>query len=200
MFQKECDQCDVNFPARRRIDCYCSAACRQEGSARKNRERAAKWQAANPIRYQMSSTECRRANPEQARIKVSEWHKTHPEKHREHRAVWREAHAEEIKVSKAKWNQNNPDKGVIYAQNRRARKAKNGGSFTEAEWQALKAHHHFRCLCCHKEEPRVKLTVDHVVPVTQGGSNDIRNIQPLCLKCNLSKGTQTIDYRPVSAT
>lgn len=200
MFQKKCEQCDTDFPARRRIDCYCSAACRQEGTARKNREAAAKWRQANPERYLKSLLEWRKTNPEWAHSKVSEWHKAHPEQRRKHCAAWREAHAEEIKASKIKWQQSNPDKGVIYAQNRRARKVRNGGSFTEAEWQALKAHHHFRCLCCHKEEPRIKLTVDHVVPVTQGGSNDIRNIQPLCLKCNLSKGTQTRDYRPVSAT
>jgi 5-methylcytosine-specific restriction endonuclease McrA len=36
-------------------------------------------------------------------------------------------------------------------------------------------------LCCGEAKP---LTVDHVVPVSKGGSNDISNIQPLCLECN----------------
>ncbi len=212
MFQIKCDQCGAAFPARRRIDCYCSDACRETGTARKARERlkewrmanhdrdlksSTEWRKANPERAQAKVTEWRKANPERAQAKVTEWHKANPEKRREHRAAWRKAHAEEIKASKAEWHKRDPNRGRMYQQTRRAKKAANGGSFTTSEWQSLKQHYEFRCLCCSQKEPYIELTIDHVVPVTQGGSNDISNIQPLCLICNLSKGTKTVDYRSV---
>lgn len=75
---------------------------------------------------------------------------------------------------------------------RRARKRQNGGAYTQIEWDQLCAFYDHRCLCC-KECKR--LTVDHVVPISCGGSNAIENIQPLCMDCNRRKGAKTIDYR-----
>jgi 5-methylcytosine-specific restriction endonuclease McrA len=47
-------------------------------------------------------------------------------------------------------------------------------------------------LCCDKKR---KLTADHIVPVSKGGTSNISNIQPLCGPCNSSKGAKTVDYR-----
>lgn len=75
---------------------------------------------------------------------------------------------------------------------RRARKQNQGGSYTAQEWRELCQKYDHRCLCCGKVK---RLTPDHVVPLSKGGSNDISNIQPLCLPCNLRKASKTIDYR-----
>lgn len=66
-------------------------------------------------------------------------------------------------------------------------------SYTKAEWLGLCAKYKYRCVCCGKRRP---LTVDHIVPLSRGGSNGIENIQPLCKPCNQKKFTHTIDYRP----
>ena len=47
------------------------------------------------------------------------------------------------------------------------------------------------CACCGR---RRKLTPDHVRPLSKGGRNVIKNIQPLCLSCNTSKGAKTGAY------
>lgn len=79
------------------------------------------------------------------------------------------------------------------AHRRRARKEANGGTYSAQEWRDLCAKYNHRCLCCGETKP---LTVDHVVPLKFGGTNDISNIQTLCLDCNLRKHARTIDYRP----
>lgn len=89
--------------------------------------------------------------------------------------------------------QQHPEKNQEYCNRHRTRKLANGGDFTAAAWATLCAQYDYHCLACGR---RTELTVDHVVPVSRGGSNDISNIQPLCQSCNSSKHDQIIDYRP----
>lgn len=48
------------------------------------------------------------------------------------------------------------------------------------------------CLCCGATE---NLTCDHITPLVDGGSDLWSNYQVLCFKCNLAKGSLTIDFR-----
>jgi len=64
------------------------------------------------------------------------------------------------------------------------------GSFTLGEWEALKKKHKYTCQICLKKEPEIKLTIDHIIPLTLNGTNFIDNIQPLCLSCNCRKGNR----------
>lgn len=43
----------------------------------------------------------------------------------------------------------------------------------------------YRCLHC---GTRRRLTVDHIHPVSRGGTNDMSNLQTLCASCNSRKG------------
>lgn len=89
----------------------------------------------------------------------------------------------------------NPAERKVYSHRRRARMKNLNKNFTAQEWRDLCTQYNHTCLCCGKQEPEIKLSVDHVVPIARGGSNEITNIQPLCLTCNLQKSTKTIDYR-----
>lgn len=48
------------------------------------------------------------------------------------------------------------------------------------------------CGACGEVE---QLQIDHVIPLSRGGSNHPDNLQLLCGPCNLAKGTDTTDYR-----
>ena len=69
------------------------------------------------------------------------------------------------------------------------------GSHTLEEWEELKKFYDYKCLSCGKKEPEIKLSEDHIIPISKGGSNEIRNIQPLCISCNSKKHATTKDYR-----
>jgi 5-methylcytosine-specific restriction endonuclease McrA len=78
---------------------------------------------------------------------------------------------------------------------RRERERQAPGHHTTVDWQELKTHYAFTCLRCKKQEPEIRLSKDHVVPLILGGSNDISNIQPLCRRCNSVKNRRTMDFR-----
>ena len=64
---------------------------------------------------------------------------------------------------------------------------------SQTEWLNLCVKFGNKCLCCGKSG--IKLTKDHIVPISRGGENGIDNIQPLCQPCNVKKGNDSIDYR-----
>lgn len=57
----------------------------------------------------------------------------------------------------------------------------------------FESKYNYSCLRCNKKD--IELTIDHIIPLSKGGSNNIDNIQPLCRSCNSLKGTKVIDYR-----
>ena len=46
------------------------------------------------------------------------------------------------------------------------------------------------CQYCGRKPPEVKLAVDHVVPVSAGGTNQPDNLVAACVDCNAGKGTK----------
>ncbi len=106
--------------------------------------------------------------------------------------AWSMTNVEKRKRIRRRWTLSNPVYHRIKMHERRLRKQHNGGSYTMQQWHDLCSEYNDRCLACGKQ---CKLTADHIVPVSRGGSGDISNIQPLCGPCNSSKGTKVTDYR-----
>lgn len=95
-----------------------------------------------------------------------------------------------------RWRKNNPEKSrFLSMQSKLKRKTNIVGSYTYKEWRELKERWHNMCPACLRSEPEVKLSVDHIVPISKGGTNFIWNIQPLCISCNSRKYTKDIEYK-----
>jgi 5-methylcytosine-specific restriction endonuclease McrA len=73
-----------------------------------------------------------------------------------------------------------------------------GSLHTFGEWETLKAQYNYTCPSCKRKEPDIKLTEDHIIPISKGGSDNIENIQPLCGNCNSKKHTKIIKYENIS--
>ena len=50
----------------------------------------------------------------------------------------------------------------------------------------------FTCQYCGRSAPDVILEVDHVIPVSKGGGNDIMNLITSCRECNRGKGNKEL--------
>ena len=51
------------------------------------------------------------------------------------------------------------------------------------------------CVRCDGESNLLNVERDHIIPSYQGGIDHVTNWQPLCARCNASKGPETIDWR-----
>jgi len=77
---------------------------------------------------------------------------------------------------------------------RRMKAAKAKGDHTYAEWKMMVRFFDNHCVRCGKRD---FVQCDHIVPVSEGGSNGMGNLQPLCALCNTMKGFwDIVDYRP----
>jgi len=71
------------------------------------------------------------------------------------------------------------------------RRAPNGRrAFSRKKLLAVYQKSNGLCVACKQSE---NLEVDHIVPLSRGGSNDLENLQLLCATCNRSKGTKTME-------
>jgi cytidyltransferase-like protein len=96
-----------------------------------------------------------------------------------------------------RWRQKNPE--VILRANRRRKLKKMNvfGSHTQEEWESRKRSFGYKCAHCEISEsdlsekyPDIKfhrLTRDHIIPISKGGTDFLSNIQPLCIGCNAKK-------------
>ena len=48
----------------------------------------------------------------------------------------------------------------------------------------------FTCQYCGRKAPKVELQIDHIFPVSKGGTNDLDNLTIACADCNIGKGNK----------
>jgi 5-methylcytosine-specific restriction endonuclease McrA len=199
--QKYCPECNETKP----VSEYNRDKQRPDGLQWRckqcNRARGRTYYAANRAQVIARTSEYNKANPDVPRKAMREYRKRHRDKLlpiiRQNSARWRAANRDKDRAASLRWVKNNLTRHNVINHRRKARLANIPGSFTVEEWEQLKARYDYRCVCCHRQEPGIKLTVDHIIPTSDPRStNFISNIQPLCKACNSAKRNHhATDYR-----
>ena len=151
-----------------------------------------------------------KANPDKAKASYEAWHDKNGDRDKQRRAEYRErTRPERLKVSRAWYEANKSERAITVAAWRaknkfRTRairhnylaKRKSGGTHTAADILSLFDAQKGKCAYswCRKDL-KSAYHVDHVMPISKGGTNDRRNLQLLCPTCNLKKNAKhPIDF------
>jgi len=172
-----CEYCGKQFKRQHRniIKCnhtYCSIEC--VGKARM--VDGAKWRDPEQIKQYMSDYQ--KKHRKRLNKKAMTRDKKNLEQYHARQKRYRDSHKEYLKVD-----------------NERRRAAKSVNPISVEDWEEIKKRYDYRCAKCRKEEPTIKLEIDHVMAVSNGGTHEYLNIQPLCRSCNASKGNKDVMYR-----
>ncbi len=108
-------------------------------------------------------------------------------KQRDAQRKFNPAWIEKKKVYDRRYRASEKGKAVHTAmtERRRARiKGTVSGKLTAAEWLAILKSNRYRCFYC---KQKIRLTMDHVIPLSKGGEHRKENIVPACASCNSRK-------------
>lgn len=152
------------------------------------------WQLRNPEKVRANSDDWAAANRHRIRARQKAAYQADPVKASNRRAAYRARDPQKhLKVIRA-WSRANKQKVATYTRARRALKKTAEGCHGLDDVLSILAAQGGRCAYC-RAKLGSKYHVDHIVPLSKGGSNDRRNIQVTCAHCNLSKlDKHPLDY------
>lgn len=181
------------------------AAQKKYNNSPKGKAAAARYAASGKKKV---ASEVWKKSPEgrkSLRESMQRWRDTHPEANTKYRneslkrlsergyfIEWRRIgdNAEKENARTRKWKKANREVVRSHNMNRHAMKKGADGTFDGDDILALFSEQDGTCLC--GDDLGGGYHVDHMTPLSRGGSNWPSNLQLLCVPCNLSKGSRTM--------
>jgi len=118
-----------------------------------------------------------------------EYYKTHKKQRDDYNREYRETHAEERKTYK----RTHRSEDLANTQKRNAlKKGATVGNMEEITdvYRIAREQKRVRCYLCGALIPLGERHVDHIIPLSKGGSHSAKNLAVTCKQCNLSKGAK----------
>lgn len=169
-------------------------------------QKTAEWKKANKEKVLEQKRRYRQKHKAELAEKRKKWNSASPEKRKIYaqsekarkirkicKKIWKALNPLKVLEEKRRYNARHPEAKRQYDRDRRARKKVGGGTVTKKEWQAILDKYGHKCL--YPDCERTDVTMDHVVPLSRGGTHTADNVQPLCAHHNQTKYVQTVDYR-----
>lgn len=136
----------------------------------------------------------RELNKEKINEQIREWYEKNRDATLAQRRQRYDREKEKILQNNREWRQSNPDKKRACGWHRKARVRNAEGRFTKDDIEKLKRYQRMRCAMC-GSSIKNGFHIDHIMPLSLGGTNWPSNLQLLCPRCNLSKGQKhPIDF------
>lgn len=112
--------------------------------------------------------------------------------HRDRDTAWRNANIDAVReADRLRYLNTDRDQLRKHRRDRKARQRNAPGSHTLAEIKAMLVAQKFRCAACPADIRSNKTRhLDHIQPLSKGGSQDLENLQWLCIPCNLNKAAK----------
>lgn len=129
------------------------------------------------------------ANKEKRRAIADRWQRENSARHNATTIAWRKANNQRVLAGRKKWRDRFPEVSRQYWRNRYARNLAAAGRATPEQVQARIAVFGGMCWMC-KVKPYEE--IDHVIPLSKGGTNWPSNLRPACRTCNRWKWDRVI--------
>jgi 5-methylcytosine-specific restriction endonuclease McrA len=164
---KRCSQCGI----KRELDCFNKNSKSKDGLRPECNICRRRWRLENKDKIAQQNKAWRLENREYDNATSAQWRKDNPERYKE---------------QMRKWRLNNKQRKGELEHRRRARKKDNGSYVVSPkDMRRLEGE----CFYCGSNE---NITMDHIIPISRGGTHGIGNLVPCCLHCNMKKNDKTI--------
>ncbi len=134
------------------------------------------WRANNKERVSSNNKSWKKLNRDRVKKLNQDYYYRHPGRQR---------------AATRNWSQHNPEKASklsrVHGSRRRALQRESAENFTQADIDRRLFQQNGKCAVC-KKKITEQYHIDHIIPLSRGGSNAAKNIQLLCPGCNLKKG------------
>jgi 5-methylcytosine-specific restriction endonuclease McrA len=163
-------------------------------------ERTKRWREKNPERAKEVQKNYEERHPN-ARKEISQrFYQRNVESEKKRSIAWREKNRLKAREHQRKswhknrdaniarrkiWTENNKDK-ILEKDHRRRALELNCNRYLILP-KEIKKLRNSPCNSCGSKE---SIQIDHVIPLSRGGSHGIGNLQPLCKSCNISKNAR----------
>lgn len=160
-----------------------------EAHADKIRNRVKEWRLSNPDRCKENAEKWAENNKEKVAEIKRQWRERNREKENAKAVERRKLDPSARRAANIKYYKANRERYRTYLRNRRAAMRKAPGLHSHKDIEDLLRLQRGMCANC-GERLNGKHDVDHIYPISKGGSNDPSNLQLLCGTCNRSKGAK----------
>ena len=164
---------------------YCTRQCKKNAAARKARKERPKrvLHIPRPCRWCGVVFVPRRSDALACSLRCEHLHRSR---------AWKKQHPERAATHNRKWVEAHPDSVRSRCHRRRARKRAAAGDFSGQDLRELRRILGDVCPACLLAYSD---SIDHIIPLSKGGSNHPTNLQFLCCTCNSKKSVTRTDYR-----